>query len=250
MKDLLIYIENNKYLEEAKRVSEKTGYEIVSADPDSSYNGLVLRFGEDGCDLSGNGMRLRADFTSMMKRLKKSNLEREFLVRAVRIKGLGRPLSVVDATAGLGEDSMLLAASGSRVHMFEYNPVIAALLKDALDRAAENPELAEAAANITFSGEDSIAALPKLGYEPDVVVLDPMFPERQKSALIKKKFQLLQQLEIPCAEEKELLDAAFKAHPRKIVIKRPLKGPYLAGVRPGYSLTGKAVRYDCIVIPH
>ena len=38
--------------------------------------------------------------------------------------------------------------------------------------------------------ENSLSALPRLSAAPDVILLDPMFPERQKSALIKKKFQL------------------------------------------------------------
>ena len=97
--------------------------------------------------------------------------------------------------------------------------------------------------------EDSLAALPQLATAPDVILLDPMFPERQKSALIKKKFQLLQKLERPCADEIELVNAAVAAHPRKVVIKRPLKGPYLAGRKPSYSLKGKAIRYDCLVLP-
>ena len=46
----------------------------------------------------------------------------------------------------------------------------------------------------------------------------------------------------------ELLDAALAAHPRKVVIKRPPKGPYLAGKKPSYSLTGKAIRYDVIAL--
>ena len=75
-----------------------------------------------------------------------------------------------------------------------------------------------------------------------------MFPGRTKSAAVKKKFQLLHRLEMPCQDEKALLDAALGARPRKIVIKRPIKGPYLAGVKPSYELCGKAVRYDCIVI--
>jgi DNA-3-methyladenine glycosylase I len=84
---------------------------------------------------------------------------------------------------------------------------------------------------------------------PDVVLLDPMFPVRQKSGLIKKKFQLLQKLEQPSAdEEAELLQAALAASPRRIVIKRPLKGPYLAGRQPDYSLCGTAIRYDCILV--
>ena len=49
-------------------------------------------------------------------------------------------------------------------------------------------------------------------------------------------------------DEAALLDAALAARPRKVVIKRPLKGPYLGGVKPDYELHGKAVRYDCIVI--
>ena len=74
-----------------------------------------------------------------------------------------------------------------------------------------------------------------------------MFPERQKSALIKKKFQLIHRLEKPCGNEEELLDAAVELCPRKIVIKRPAKGAFLAGRKPDYSLDGKAIRYDCFV---
>ena len=42
---------------------------------------------------------------------------------------------------------------------------------------------------------------------------------------------------------------ASSSVPGKIVIKRLLKGAYLASVKPDYSLTGKAVRYDCLVLP-
>jgi 16S rRNA (guanine1516-N2)-methyltransferase len=82
-----------------------------------------------------------------------------------------------------------------------------------------------------------------------LVLLDPMFPERRKSAISKKKMQLFQKLEAPCDDEAELLDAAFAAKPRKVIVKRPPKGPFLAGRKPSYSLTGKAVRYDCYVLP-
>ena len=100
---------------------------------------------------------------------------------------------------------------------------------------------------------DSIEAMNRaedsIGGIPDLVLLDPMFPERQKSALVKKKFQLIHRLESPCMEEETLLNAAIAAGPRKILIKRPLKGPWLAGRKPGYSISGKAVRYDCILLP-
>jgi 16S rRNA (guanine1516-N2)-methyltransferase len=44
------------------------------------------------------------------------------------------------------------------------------------------------------------------------------------------------------------MQAAMSATPRKIVIKRPLKGPYLAKIKPSYSLKGKSVRFDVLVL--
>lgn len=157
--------------------------------------------------------------------------------------------TAVDATAGLGEDALLLAAAGFSVRLYERNPVIAALLRDALRRAREIPQLADATSRMELVEADSVDALAQLEFTPDVVVLDPMFPARRKSASVKKKLQLIQRLEVPCESEDALLDAALAARPRKVVVKRPSKGPYLAGVKPSYSLEGKAVRYDVIALP-
>ena len=210
--------------------------------------GLELRRDADGLALAGGGMVLRADFSALLPRLRPDRLGRELLVRAARVRGVEAP-TAVDATAGLGEDSLLLAAAGFTVTMFEKDPVIAALLRDALERAAANPELAPVAARMTLVEGDSVAGLRDLGFSPDVVFLDPMFPERTKSAAVKKKFQLLHHLERPCDNEAELLGAALAARPRKVVIKRPPKGPLLAGTKPSYQVAGKAVRYDVIVPP-
>lgn len=200
----------------------------------------------EGLSLSDGKNTVRGDFTRLLPRVRRGNLSRELLVRAVKVKGIGEPI-VVDATAGLGEDSFLLAAAGCRVLLFEYDPVIFALLSDALERAKKDPETAPIASRMTLFPGDSIPALPTLTPHPDVVLLDPMFPERTKSALVKKKFQLLHQLERPCENERALFDAALAAHPKRVVIKRPAKGPYLAGVKPSYSLSGSAVRFDCVV---
>lgn len=219
--------------------------------------GLALQENAEGLTLCGNGLELRGDFTRMLPRLRPGNLQREFLVKASRIKGLGDHPFAVDATAGLGEDSILLAAAGYFVRMYEHNPVIAALLRDALRRAAEIPELKEYAARMELVEGDSTEALLRMGQAmpeeafpavPDLILLDPMFPARQKSALIGKKLQLLQRLEMPCASEEALLSAALAAGARRVVVKRPLKGPYLAGKKPDYAITGKAIRYDCFVI--
>ena len=209
--------------------------------------GLELRRDADGLILEGDGMRLRASFDDMKRRLLHGKLNGELLVRAARLKGIEEP-TLVDATAGLGQDSLLLAAAGFSVTLIECNPVIAAMLVDAIERARRDPELADAAGRMRVIEGNSLKVLRDLSMPPHVVYLDPMFPGRSKSAAVKKKFQLLHRLEMPCEDEMALLEAARAAHPRKIVIKRPVKGPHLAGVKPDYTLRGKAVRYDCIVM--
>jgi 16S rRNA (guanine1516-N2)-methyltransferase len=190
---------------------------------------------------------LHADFSRMLPRLRANNLQRELLVRAARIRGVDGPLRAVDATAGLGEDALLLAAAGFLVTMYERNAVVAAMLREGLERAREDDRLAEIVGRMELVEGDSIQALSTMKTSPDVVYLDPMFPARRKSAATKKKLQFIRQLEKPCPDEEELLRAALAARPRKVVVKRPLKGPHLAGVKPSSSFAGKVVRYDCIV---
>lgn len=240
---LIMTIENEDFLEEAQSIAKHIGIEIVD-EPEEGQ--LFLKLGKEGLSLNKDGLEMHGDFTQMGRRLKQSNLSHEFLVKASRIKGADHEIKVLDATAGMGEDSLILAAAGFRVSLYEYNPVIAALLRDTMRRAMENEELRDIVSRMELFEEDSIEAMKKLDYKPDIIVLDPMFPERQKSASVKKKFQLLQQLECPCSTEEELLTAAKKCGSRKIVIKRPLKGAYLDGIKPDYSIDGKAIRYDII----
>lgn len=215
--------------------------------------GLQLIRDSDGrLTLTDGVLTLCADLSENIRRLKPDNLSRELLVRTAKLKKTyGEQPLAIDATAGFGEDSLLLAAAGFRVILYEYNTVIAVLLEDALVRAkaAEDmPLLKKAAERMRLVNGDSIDGMQHLQEQPDVILLDPMFPAREKTGLIKKKFQLLQRLEQPCVAEADMLEAAISAHPHKIVIKRPLKGPELAGRRVDYSIKGKAIRYDCIVI--
>lgn len=220
---------------------------------------------EEGLALRGSGMVLRGDFTRLLPRLRPDRLKRELLVRAAKPRSFGAEPVAVDATAGLGEDACLLAAAGFNVVLFERNPTMAALLRDAMRRARCHPQLVCVVARMHLVEQDSVSALAKLalsgwelpdsdpvlshlalpGGSPDVVLLDPMFPVRGKSAAHKKKMQLFQQLEGPCCDEEALMDAARAANPRKIIVKRPVKGPHLAGAKPSYALAGKTVRYDC-----
>ncbi len=223
--------------------------EIFGAKPtDDSMATVTLKLDEQGVSLVSGEQVLRGDFARMLPRVKAGRIASELLVRAAKIKGVDSP-TAIDATAGLGEDSLLLAAAGFRVTMYERNPVIYELLKDTMARAAAVPELAAIVARMDLRGEDSMAAMAAWTLSPDVILLDPMFPERQKSAMVKKKLQMIQKLEAPCDDERALLLTAMRAGPKKLIVKRPPKGSYLAGIKPDHSIEGKAVRFDCFVSP-
>ena len=240
---------NRQQLEsELLPVFEQNGKQIPDEDSCTKTEELRLVRDENGLYLTDGKLRVRGDFAELLPRIRQSNLERELLIRAAKPWTLGDFPLLLDATAGMGEDSFLLAAAGFRVILYEYDPVIAALLQDALLRAGQDPRLEMIAKRMTLRMTDSVAAMREWKEEtPAVILLDPMFPERSKSGRIGKKFQLLQQLERPCSEEKELLEAALDVCPVRIMIKRPLKGPWLNGLRPDYSISGKAIRYDCLI---
>ncbi len=108
------------------------------------------------------------------------------MAKAVGIKGDYLP-DVVDATAGLGRDAFVLASVGCRVRMLERNPVVAALLDDggAWLCGCGNRRLVTG----TFAVDSRLQSDGAERYHPrpQVVYLDPMFPHKQKSALVKKR---------------------------------------------------------------
>ena len=142
----------------------------------------------------------------------------------------------------------LLDKPGEELTLYEQNPVVAVLLKDALRRAKKHPKLKDIAARMQLVEGNSIDELKSRVDDIDLIYLDPMFPGRQKSGLINKKLQLIQKLEPPCSDEVKLFEAAIQAKPSKIIVKRPLKSPFLAGKNPTYELKGKAIRYDCYAL--
>ena len=225
--------------EMAESFARRTGAEIVENPGDY----LTVMFDSRGVSLAGFGLTYQGDFENMLHRVTNGRLQHEMLVRAAKSEKPGR--RAIDATAGMGEDAFLLAAQGYEVTLYEQNPVIAALLKDALRRARKNMILKEIAERMKLVEGNSVECMEKQLDSVDVIYLDPMFPARQKSGLINKKLQLIQKLEPPCSAETDLFDAAIKANPSKIIVKRPLKSEFLAGRKPSYTLNGKAIRYDC-----
>lgn len=225
----------------AGALSRKIGVPVS----DKEGGELTVVFDSKGVSLQGYGLSYQGDFEGMLHRVSDGRLHHEMLVRAV--KSNEDSLKAIDATAGMGEDAFLIAAYGYDVTLYEQNPVIAVLLKDAIRRAKKNPLLKEIVGRMQVINGNSIDYMEGNLDEVDVIYLDPMFPSRQKSGLINKKLQLIQKLEPPCSTEKDLFEAAIKSGAKKIIVKRPLKSPHLDGRNPNYILNGKAIRYDCYI---
>jgi 16S rRNA (guanine1516-N2)-methyltransferase len=86
----------------------------------------------------------------------------------------------------------------------------------------------------------------------DVIYIDPMFPERGKTAAVKKDLATVQALHAhsSVANAPEDLVVWAMAQPvERVVIKRPVKAPVLGTVKPSHSITGKTVRFDVMVKP-
>lgn len=213
--------------------------------------GLVLRLSAERLELGKPGDpelpgALWVDFTRSEAQRRALQPGRELLVQAAKVRRTASPL-VIDATAGLGRDGFLLAAAGFRVRLFESNPVVAALLGDGLERAASSPALAAIVARMELVVGNALDLLPRLTVPPEVIYLDPMFPPRSKAAKVKQDLQLLQLLDQRDQDPVPLLQAALAIRARKVVVKRPLKGPALDGPAPSYTLRGKAIRFDVYV---
>ena len=163
------------------------------------------------------------------------------VAKAVGLKKYGLPLTVIDATAGLGQDAFVLASLGCEVTLIERNPEISKLLQSAIDTAKQNPELQEIADRMTLLQGNAIELLKDLS--ADVVYLDPMFPERSKSALVKQDIRDLKDIVGDDEDATNLLKPARKSATKRVVVKRPKQAPPLAEIQPHVSLPGKSGRF-------
>lgn len=171
----------------------------------------------------------------------------EAVAKAVGVKGDYLP-DVVDATAGLGRDAFVLASIGCKVRMLERNPVVAALLDDGLQRAYADAEIGGwLQERLTLLHASSLTALSNIQPAPDVVYLDPMFPHRQKSALVKKEMRVFQSLVGEDLDADELLEPACRLAKKRVVVKRPDYAPPLAEKQPQASINTKNHRFDLYI---
>lgn len=165
---------------------------------------------------------------------------RQLLARAVGLDR-HRDVQLLDGTGGLGRDAFVLAALGAQVTLSERNATVCSLLRDAHRRALADPACAEAAGRMAIVQGDAREFL-ALGW--DVVYLDPMYPDQNKTALGKKEMQLLRELTGGDEDADELLALARARVRRRVAVKRPLKAPPLAYTPPQHCLKGSQARFD------
>lgn len=153
-------------------------------------------------------------------------------------------LTIVDATAGLGRDAFMIASLGVDITLIERAPQVHRLLASALDEARENsPELAAIVDRMTLLLGDAQVLLPSLS--ADIIMVDPMHPERTSSALVKQEMQTLRDLVGSDPDSSRLVEAALAAASKRVVLKWPLRAAAPEGLRkPTFTLSGKTVRYD------
>lgn len=154
---------------------------------------------------------------------------------------------VVDATAGLGRDAFLLASLGARVTLIERSATMHALLAAGLEEArAAGGRYAETVARMTLIHGDSCALLPHLN--PQVILIDPMHPPRDKTALVKKEMRLIRDIVGTDPDAVQLMHVALEAAQNRVVLKWPLRAEPMPGVRkPSHQILGKSTRYDVFV---
>ena len=190
-------------------------------------------------------IKLKCDFLqgAVNHRLRFGGGRRQSLPRAVGMKG-GLLPSIIDATAGLGRDAFLLAALGSKVTLIERSDIMHALLADGMNAARKaGGRYKEIIDRMTLIYGDSISLLPHM--EADVVVIDPMHPPRQKSALVKGEMRAIRAIVGVDDDQGRLIETALEAAVKRVVVKWPARAAALDLLRPpSHQIIGKSTRFD------
>lgn len=171
---------------------------------------------------------------------------RQPLAKAVGLKP-GLTPTILDATAGLGRDAFVLTCLGCQVQMIERSPVVAALLHDGLQRAQQDTQIGSLITEqLQLIHHDAQYWLPQLAstQQPDVIYLDPMYPHRQKSALVKKEMRIFRTLVGEDLDAPTLLTTALACTRKRVVVKRPKWAAPLNNHKPTFSIQNKTTRFD------
>jgi 16S rRNA (guanine1516-N2)-methyltransferase len=167
----------------------------------------------------------------------------QLIAKAVGIKPKIK-LSVLDVTAGLGRDAFVLATLGCDVLMCERSPIIFALLEDGLKRAEKENWFCELSLKLIHADAIQYLSIIAAENKPDVIYIDPMFPERNKSALVKKEMRVLRDVVGDDIDSEQLLNAALSVAKKRVVVKRSKLAPTLTDKKPDIVFMGKSSRFD------
>lgn len=194
------------------------------------------------------GGAIYIDFTQgkTAYRQKHGGGKNQLIAKAVGIKSNYKP-TILDVTAGLAQDAYVLASLGCTVQMIERSPIIAALLADGLLRLEQNIDC-KITGKLSLIKTDSILFLQQLiankTNAPDVIYLDPMYPSRTKSALVKKELRALREIVGEDTDSAALLNLALKIAKKRVVVKRPKLAPTLNEVKPSVVYQSVNTRFD------
>lgn len=248
--DLIAITSTGQRRKEALALADNLSLPFVK--PSSKDYSFLLVLTNDRLELQQSGARapgpVTVDFLGGRTghRAKYGGSTSQAIARAVGVRGNHKP-RVIDACAGLASDAFVLACLGCHVSAVERSPIIAALVHDGLLRATADPRLAPFLKDhFELVVADAKGHLQKLNQNelPDVVYLDPMFPERKKSALVKKEMRALAQIVGEDNDTEELLRIALEKAKERVVVKRPRHADHLGMLKPHSSIAGKTTRFD------
>jgi 16S rRNA (guanine1516-N2)-methyltransferase len=192
------------------------------------------------------GKGLYVDFVEgkMAHRRKYGGGKQQPLARAFGLHK-GEMPDIIDATAGLGKDAFVLANLGCQIQLIEYSKIIAALLENGLQRAQQDQEIGSwITTRLSLICADSKIYLKNLEKKPTAIYLDPMYPARQKSALVKKEMRIFRRFLAENDTGEELLEVALKVAQKRVVVKRPMDAPFLANKKPNAQIISENTRFD------
>ena len=211
-----------------------------------------------------DGLSVAPEWDKLQRRVVSAGRKSELLLQAAKLTADSK---VIDATAGFGHDSLILASTGAQVTMLEQQPLMALLLLAEQRRMSEFPNWQKLMSRLQIINIDARSYFKYLQTETtadnskvfDVVYLDPMFPEDSyqdsktgKGAKVGKHMQALHQLACPPTsdEERQLLQSAQAVVSQngqkqgRVIVKRPQFAPLLAHQQPSESWHNEAVRFD------
>ena len=248
---LCIVCDNKVRLEQARLFSSQHQLPLLH-EKDQSFE-LQLIYGEERIELYDKQLNtsIYVDFVSgaLAHRQQFGGGRGQAIAKAMGLKQ-GKNPKVLDVTAGLARDAYILATLGCRMTLVEKSPILSILIQDGINRGLDNEQSAAILSeHFTIHNQDAINFLKnmKKSQYPDIIYLDPMFPERKKSALVKKDMQILQRLLGKDENSKALLETALDHAVKRVVVKRPIHAPHLTEKQPDTSIHSKKTRYDIYI---